>query len=101
MMNRAIQPGQQLGGLGGNRVNNLEGWGGTKQLGGLGREETTWRVGEGRNNLEGWRGKKQLGGLERRGKKQIVFCSGYNAPSLFRNLLKMCLTCRVRGTLQT
>jgi hypothetical protein len=51
--------------------------------------------------LEGWRGKKQLGGLERREKKKIVFCSGYNAPSLFRNLLKMCLTCRVRGTLQT
>jgi hypothetical protein len=43
----------------------LEGWGGTKQFGGLGRDETTWRVGEGRNNLEGWRGKKQLGGLER------------------------------------
>jgi hypothetical protein len=58
----------------------------------LEREETTWRVGEGRNNLEGWRGE---------GRKKIVFCSGYNAPSLFRNLLKMCLTCRVRGTLQT
>jgi hypothetical protein len=24
----------------------LEGWGGKKQLGGLEREETTWRVGE-------------------------------------------------------
>lgn len=30
--------------------------------------------------------------------RQIVFCSGYNAPTLFRNIQKMYLTCRNHGT---
>ena len=30
--------------------------------------------------------------------RQIVFCSGHNAPTLFRNIQKMYLTCRNHGT---
>jgi len=35
------------------------------------------------------------------GMKNVVFCSSYNAPTLYLNLLKRSLACRERGTLQT
>jgi len=35
------------------------------------------------------------------GKTNLVFCSGYNAPTLVRNLQKRSLVCRERGTLLT
>lgn len=34
------------------------------------------------------------------GIKKLVFCSGYNAPSLYRNMQKRSLTCKERGSLQ-
>ena len=35
------------------------------------------------------------------GTTNLVFCSGYNAPILFRNLQQRTLACREHGTLQT
>ena len=35
------------------------------------------------------------------GTTNLIFCSDYNAPTLFQNLQKMSLTCRERCTLQT
>ena len=32
--------------------------------------------------------------------EQLVFCSGNEAPNLFRNLHKRCLACKERDTLQ-
>ena len=35
------------------------------------------------------------------GTEKLVFCSGDNAPTHFRNLQKVYLACRERDTLQT
>ena len=74
----------------------------------LGREQVRWYIynlyrNEGKgwfsgsticdchwNSMEGWAGRNHL-----------VFCSGYNAHALFRNLQKRSLTCKKRETLQT
>ena len=51
--------------------------------------------------MDGWTGPTTFDATKKlKRDEKLVFCSGNDAPTLFRNLHKRCLTCKDRDTLQ-
>ena len=85
---------------------SVESWGGTKSVGSWGgtKDVESW---VGTKSVGSWGGMKSVeswGGTSVEswvGKNNLIFCSGYNTPTLFWNLQKRSLMCREYGFPQT
>ena len=76
---------------------SVESWGGTKSVGSWGgtKRVGSWR---GMKSVESWEGTRVESWV---GTNNLIFCSGYNTPTLFWNLQKRSLICREYGFPQT
>ena len=76
---------------------SVESWGGTKSVESLVGTKSVESLG-GTTSVESWGGTSVESWV---GTNNLIFCSGYNTPTLFWNLQKRSLLCREYGLPQT